>query len=219
MKFINSYYTHIYESALKNFKKDLKNFQSSLNIQVTIKDIIESIDGVKLNLESLFPNFSKKSVMKNLQSDKNLINILDNLDLKLGIHYDSDELETLTRIPFRWRFIYNKEDIELEQPIYIMFKYYYNNKWSDINLYLVQDDYQKLLDCLTLITIELRYDINHRWFYQTSNSGNNWSLLEKVKIDNEIVESNKPTYSFKKDMLYNEILTLGKRDDITLFIY
>lgn len=218
MKLVTNYETFIYESSLKKFKTDLKKFQTSLNINVTIKELLNSIDAVELNFEDLFENVSKYAVLKSIESDKNLNIILDKLDLKIGIYNDSDILETLSRIPFRWRFIYNKDDSELEKPIYIIFKYY-NKEWSDIKLYLVQDDVQKLLDTLSLITIELRYDDTKRWFYQSSNSGINWSLLDKVTVQDNIIASYIPTNSFKKKILYDDILKLAKHKDISVFIY
>lgn len=219
MKHIISYSSYIYESNMTDFKKEIKSFQNLINVEKNISEMIKSIDGVLLDFKSLFPKVKTDSVLKNIHTDKNFVSSLELIELKVGDYYDSDKLETLAKLPMRWRFIFKEGESELEKPVYMIYKYY-NNGWSDIKCVLVQDTIDNFIKLLTTIVLELRYTDERRWFYSSNNSGVNWTLLDKIKTeDDKTISSYKETSTFKKNMLYGDISELVKRNDIKVFLY
>ena len=59
--------------------------------------------------------------------------------LKLSELFDTKELQTFSKLPMKWYWIRTEDSTDLDTPIYIMYKYYYDKKWSDIKLYYIQE--------------------------------------------------------------------------------
>lgn len=221
---------NVNESKLGDSKRQLKYFQDELDLDVTIEELMNSIKATQLNLKSIYPSLSGKEKMASLPQNEKFVQQLNELELKLSEFQDSESFETFSRIPMRWYWIYTEDASELEIPVQIMYRYYYNGEWSDIKLYMVNDNIEKFYDELSLVTIELKVEPKNRdedtkrWFYTTSDSGKTW-LLQKnpkqIKVDGEskIVKSNNPTATFKKTMSWEEILHLAHNVNTKLIIY
>ena len=214
-------YFKLYESKLGDAKKELKHFHVALNLDQTIDELMESIEAVKIDLHHIFPSLNGDENLKDLSENEKFKSELEESDLKLGDYYNTEDFETFSRIPFKWYFIYTSDSSELEEPVYILFKYYYDKKWSDMNLYYIQGDGNELLRSLNIITIEFRHKDGNRWFYTTSNSGVDWELDTNTKIikDKKEVKSSEPTANFTKTLDWDKVLLLAKHPDVDLFIY
>jgi len=220
------------ESKLGDSKRQLKYFQDELDLDITIEELMSSIKATNLNLKSIYPSLTGKEKMASLPQNEKFVEHLNELELKLSEFQDSESFETFSRIPLRWYWIYTEDASELEMPVQILFRYYYNNEWSDIKLYMVNDNVENFYDELSLVTIELKVDskdsenkdVTKRWFYTTSDSGKTWLLQtnpKQIKVDDstKIVKSNDPTATFKKSMSWEEILHLAHNVNTKLIIY
>jgi hypothetical protein len=220
------------ESKLGDSKRQLKYFQDELDLDITIEELMNSIKATNLNLKSIYPSLTGKEKMSSLPQNEKFVEHLNELELKLSEFQDSENFETFSRIPMRWYWIYTEDASELEIPVQILFRYYYNNEWSDIKLYMVNDNIENFYDELSLVTIELKVqsknsdnkDVTKRWFYTTSDSGKSWLLQtnpKQIKVEGEskIVKSNNPTATFKKSMSWEEILHLAHNVNTKLIIY
>jgi len=186
MKFIKNYNDFIIENNIPDI---------SLNINDLINPFIEN----KLDLFNTF------------KLDKNIISVNDNIndlytntlfnkflidnDFKKGKLENSIDNETLINNNYilYFFFIFNKNEIEIEEPVYIILQYYTKdkNELSDIMVFKnnnnVKDFYKKLTDS----TIEIKKGKN-TYVYSTYNSGNNYDLKNpknanknfKLSIDN-----------------------------------
>ena len=214
------------EQNLWDLKKDLKHFHSVLDIDVTIKELMKSLGGIHMDLESIFPILDGDETLQELVNYKKFLTELKDYDLKLSELFDTKDLQTFSRLPMKWYWLRKEDAMDLDTPIYIMFKYYHDNKWSNIQLYYIQEDITKFLNTLSIITIEFRLnaDNNKRWFYKTSNSGANWSLekdTKRIKEDGKYkeVKSFKETATFRPNINWEDVLSLSKRTDLELYIY
>ena len=226
MKHIKKFdHGNLNESKLGDSKRQLKYFQDELDLDLTIDDLMSSIKATNLNLKSIYPSLTGKEKMSSLPQNEKFVQQLNELELKLSEFQDSETFETFSRIPLRWYWIYTEDASELEIPVQILYRYYYNNEWSDIKLYMVNDNIENFYDELSLVTIELKVetkdndnkDVTKRWFYTTSDSGKTWTLQTNPKQIKEeekslTVKSNKPTATFKKTMSWEEILHLAHND-------
>jgi hypothetical protein len=231
MKHIKKFDT-LNESALSDSKRQLKYFQDGLDLDVTIKELMDSIDATQLSLKSIYPTLTGKEKMSDLPQNEKFVESLNELELKLSEFQDTEEFESFARMPMRWYWIYTEDASELEIPVQILYRYYYAGEWSDIKLYMVNDEIEKFYDELTLVTIEIKVekedeegnDNTRRWFYTTVDSGKNWKLQRDPKKINDggeskIVKSNNPTTTFKDNMSWEQILHLAHNKYTKLIIY
>lgn len=218
----------IFESKLEDSKKELKYFQNALDLDVTVKELMGSIDAVKLDLNSMFPTLKGTERLSDIPKDNNFVEALEKLELKISSLHDTEDLETFARMPMKWYWVSNEDASELEMPIYILYKYYHDGKWSKMNLYYVQDEITKFLDALSLVTIEIRVDNSDkdikRWFYTTPDSGKSWNLEKEARKITEngskkIVKSNEATGTFKEKMKWDDMLYLARNVNTKLIIY
>lgn len=220
-------YLKLFENSLINIKKDLKHFQNILDLDITIKELMASLEAFHIDLETIFPILKGNENLKELTNFQLFNDELKDLKLKLSELFDTENIQTFSRLPMRWYWIYSEDATDLDIPIYILFKYYYKGKWSNINLYYVQTDIKNFLDTLSIATIEFRHvkdNKTFRWFYKTINSGINWQLEKKIfKIKEgdkyKEVKSNDETATFLPNLKWETILKLGRRTDIETFIY
>lgn len=218
-------YNELFEKSLWEVKKDLKHFHNVLDLDVTIKELMDSLDAISMDLKTIFPVLEGDENLKELATWNKFTTELSEYKLKLSELFDTNKLQTFSRLPMKWYWVYTEDATDLDIPIYIMFKYYNDKKWSDIQLYYVQDDITKFLDTLSAVTVEFRYNNGEkRWFYKTSNSGMNWVLQKdpkKIKADGsyKTVKSNEETATFRPNLHWNDILSYSKRTDLELFIY
>lgn len=215
----------ILEKNLWDVKKDLKHFHNVLDLDVTIKELMNSLDGIHMDLETIFPVLDGDETLKELANWSKFTDELKEYKLKLSELFDTQKLQTFSRLPMKWYWIYSEDASDLDVPIYIMFKYYYEKKWSNIQLYYIQEDIMNFLNELSTVTLEFRYNNGEkRWFYKTSNSGMNWVLqkdMKKIKEGGSYkeVKSNAETATFRPDLKWESVLALSNRTDLELFIY
>ncbi len=224
MKHIEGF--QLFESRLEDSKKELKYFQNALDLDVTIKELMDSIDAVKVDIKSMFPTLKGTERLDKIPSNEKFVESLEKLELKLSELQDTEDFETFARLPMKWYWISNEDASELEMPIYILYKYFYDGEWSNMKMYYVQDEIDNFLDELSLVTIEIRLekDETKRWFYTTSDSGKLWNLEKNSKKITEdgskkIVKSNEPTGTFKEKMKWDDILYLARNVNTKLIIY
>jgi hypothetical protein len=212
------------EQNMWDLKKELKHFHSVLDIDVTIKDLMKSLGGINMDINTIFPILKGDETLKEISGYKPFLSELKEYKLKLSELFDTKELQTFSKLPMKWYWIRTEDSTDLDTPIYIMYKYYYDKKWSDIKLYYIQEDITKFLDKLSTITIEFRTNDNKRWFYKTSNSGVNWDLekdTKKIKEDGKYIEvhSENETATFKPHIKWADVLSFSSRTDLELYIY
>lgn len=222
MKHLKIY--NLLEKNLWQVKTDLKHFHSVLDLDVTIKELMASLGGVHMDLETIFPVLEGDENLKELAKWSKFVDELKEYKLKLSELFDTNDLQTFSRLPMKWYWLPTEDSTDLDTPVYIMFKYYYNKKWSDIQLYYIQEDIKNFLKALSSVTIEFRYEDKHRWFYKTDDSGVNWTLekdTKKIKENGTYkeVKSNNETASFRPNLKWDDILKLSNRTDLELFIY
>lgn len=186
MRYLKSYnkFYDSYDVDLSTHSIDLKE---SLNIwhDVLLNSIsaekLDMFDTLKLPKEKYFNKLDLDYLSDNIE----FINSLSSLALKKSQIENTDDYETFVNNPCRFMFIYGNETNELENPLYIIFQTWTDSlgKWSDANLYKVNDDVKRFYDKLTSRTIEI-VDGDENYIYQTSN-GNEW-LLQNSKKENDI---------------------------------
>lgn len=212
------------EQNMWDIKPDLKHFKSVLDIDLTIKDLMGSMSAIKMDLKSIFPVLKGEETLKELATYEPFKSELEEYQLKCSELFDTKDLQTFSKLPMKWYWLRQVDSNDLDTPIYIMFKYYYEKKWSDIQLYYIEEDISKFLNLLSTIIIEFRVSNDKRWFYKTSNSGVNWSLetdTKKIKVDGKYIETKsfKQTATFRNEIRWQDVLDLSKRTDLELYIY
>ncbi len=224
MKYLKKF-TVLNEKSLWDVKKELKHFHNALDLDVTIKELMNSLEGIHMDLQSIFPILDGDENLKELSTWGKFNKELEDYKLKLSELFDTNSLQTFSRIPMKWYWLYSEDSSELDTPVYIMFKYFYNNKWSDIQLYYIQTDIDNFLNELSSVTLEFRWNNGEkRWFYKTSNSGMNWNLekdIKKIKVEGSYkeVNSDMETATFKSNLKWEDVLNLSNRNDLELFVY
>ena len=66
MKHIKKF-ENINESKLGDSKRELKYFQDALDLDVTIEELMDSIDATQLSLKSIYPTLTGKEKMSSLR--------------------------------------------------------------------------------------------------------------------------------------------------------
>lgn len=233
MKHIKKF-EQINESMLGDSKRKLKYFQDGLDLDVTVEELMNSIDATQLDLKTIYSCLKGNEKMSSLPQNEKFIETLGELELKLSEFQDSEDFETFSRIPLRWYWIYTEDADELEIPVQILYRYFHNDKWSDLKLYMVNDNIEDFYSTLSLVTIEIKVekkdgngdgnDIVRRWFYITSDSGKTWTLQKdpkKINVDGEskTVKSEAITSTFKEKLTWEQILHLSHNKNTKLIIY
>jgi len=184
--------------------KSYKNYKESLliNIELNGSDIMESLNMLEdLLLNSI--NAKEVDLFDTLKLDKKYYNdkldldflfnnsdFIDNLtslSLKKSNLEDTSTYQTFLTRPSRFMFIYNIEQNELENPIYVFFQVKDGDKWESAKLYKVESDVKRFYDKLSSRTIEI-VDGDDNYIYSTSN-GNDWELQNSDK-SNDIYQNN-----------------------------
>jgi hypothetical protein len=184
MKYLKKYKKYL-ES--KTYSLYLINIMESLN--VLYDDLLLSINSEKkdffdeLKLDKDF--FSINLNLDFLSDSVEFVNSLSSLGLKKSAVQNSSDFNTFLIKPCKFMFIYNINSNELENPEYIIIQSWIDslNKWTDSELYKVNDNIRKFYDKLTSKTIEI-IEGEENWIYQTSN-GTEW-ILQNIDNENDI---------------------------------
>jgi len=200
----------IYEKSLADAKKELKNFQEELDIDITIKDLVDSIDGIELEIESVFSFLKNNEKLENLIDNSTFKTELEERDLKPSELFNSEDFNTFTKLPIKWIWIYEKDASDMEIPIYIIIQYFKNNEWSLLKMFYVQQEIDNFLEELSEITLEIRQkNGDKKWIYTTSNSGEDWILQNIENV----------TSTFTKNLDWDKIIMLSKHSKVELVFY
>jgi len=200
----------IYEKSLADAKKELKNFQEELDIDITIKDLVDSIDGIELEIESVFSFLKNNEKLENLIDNSTFKTELEERDLKPSELFNSEDFNTFTKLPIKWIWRYEKDASDMEIPIYIIIQYFKNNEWSLLKMFYVQQEIDNFLEELSEITLEIRQkNGDKKWIYTTSNSGEDWILQNIENV----------TSTFTKNLDWDKIIMLSKHSKVELVFY
>ena len=174
---------------IKQFGEFVNEKKSIKDIKVTIEELLDTIDDNELDLNNTFgldgEGITVKDNISQLYSDSQFNKKLDKKKLKKGKLQDTKDSETLLDDNYilRFFFIYKKDEIELEEPKYILVQYYNksDNTISDIRVFENNDSTNKFYELLTDKTIDIQKG-KKEYIYQTSNSGNNWELKNPNQV-------------------------------------
>lgn len=182
------------------YLKKYKNYLESKTYSLYLINIMESMNVLYDDL-LLSMSADKKDFFEDLKLDKEIfssnldldylsdsvefVNSLSSLGLKKSAVQNSTDFNTFLIKPCKFMFLYNIESNELENPQYIVIQTWIEslNKWTDCDLYKVNDNIRKFYDKLTSKTIEL-IEGEQNWIYQTSN-GTEW-ILQNIENENDI---------------------------------
>lgn len=164
-----------------------KSFLESItfnNSMMNLSDILESLtiledsllSSINAREEDIFKMFSylkdnRENNIEDIISDTKFNEILASNGLKKGQLSNTDDYETFLNRKMYFLPIYNIDANELMNPLYLMIQV-----GNDVRIYSVNNDIKNFYDKLTSKTIEISKD-DENWIYSTSNSGNNWELM------------------------------------------
>jgi len=196
---------------IKSFKSFIK--EGSLpNISIDINDILEPLEK-QVDLFTSFQidpdSFDIKTNISNLYKNVDFNKFLDKKKLKKGKLENTKDNQTLLddKYIMSFFFVYDKGDIEIEEPKFIFIQYYHtdNKTLSEIKVFEnnnnIKDFYRKLTDT----NIELMNN-DKSYIYTTSNSGNNWELKNIDMVEGD----------FKSSLDFEEMNKLLKNDKIKI---
>ena len=216
----------IKDDKISLIKNTIKTFQKRTQIDISIKELLDSMDAVKMDLVDIFSSIKPSARISSLTTYKPFLKELDSFDLKLSEFFDSIYLQTLCVLPIRWYWVFQKDDSNIDKPVYILFKYFLEEKnvWCDLKLYYVQSDIDDFLKLMSTVTIEIVPEEGKHWFYTTNNSGMNWKLnTEDMIVETEGVKktlrSNDATASFRNNLEWDDIYKIVTRKDVKTFVY
>jgi hypothetical protein len=120
-------------------------------------------------------------------------------ELKKGEMETTMDIENFLRkdIDMKFFFLYSRNETILNNPNFIILQYYKDNKWFPLEIYSIKGAIENFYEKLTAKVIELSLN-NTTYKYETSNSGNNWLLVDK----------NMKTDKFKENLNTNSIKEL-----------
>lgn len=191
MKYLKSYqkyYESIYSPYISNILETMNVIYDDLlsSVNCEKKDILEEF---KLDSNIFLENLELDFLMNNVD----FINSLLSLGLKKSEIKYSNDFSTFLIKPCKFMFIYDSNLNELENPEYILIQIWIDNlnRWTDIELFKVNDNIQKFYNKLSSKTMEV-IEGNQNWIYYTSN-GNEW-VLQNTDMEDDIYKK-----VFRKD--------------------
>lgn len=200
----------LYEKSLADAKEELNEFQDELDIDTTIKDLVDSVDGLEVEIETIFPFLNGDEEVEELYDNSKFIDELEERDLKTSEIFNSEDFNTFSRLPIKWIWIYEKDSNDMEMPIFIMLQYFDSEEWSTPRMFYVQEDVNNFLEELSQITLEIRdKNSDKKWIYLTSNSGEDWILQNKDDA----------TETFRYNIDWDVVKMLSNHTQVELVFY
>lgn len=202
----------IYEKSLDDAKKELKKFQTNLDLNKSLEDLIKSIEGIELKVDEIFPFLNGDENITEIDEIENFSKELSERNLKHSELFNTDDFNTFARFPIKWFWIYEEDATDVEMPIYILLQKWDEDKndWGDLRLYYVQKDIIGFLEELSEVKLEIRQkNGNRKWTYFTSNSGEDW-ILQNIQD---------ATATFQKNLDWNRIITLSHHPDVEILFF
>lgn len=207
MKYLKRF--ELFEKSLEEAVEELKDFQKELDINSNISKLIDSIDGIELELNTIFEGINIKEDIKDLNDNPKFNSELEERKLRVSELFDTEEAATLIKLRLRYYLIYTDESSDLDNPIYILLQWVNkDNTLSDMKLYYVQDDIDKFYDELSTVEMVIKQSDkkSNKWVYISSNSGRNWVLQNTENA----------TSTFKLNLNSDEVEELSNHPDITV---
>jgi hypothetical protein len=200
MKFLKKYRKYISESL-----NLVDNILESMNI--SLNTLLSSIGAVEVNIYDTFKlsksDFSISLDIDDVVTNSYFINSLSSIGLRISSIEDLNDYESFIH-DYKFLSIYKMESSELENPEYILFQSYGDDK--KLILYKVNGDMKRFYDKLSSKTIEITSD-DENYIYKTSNSGNNWDLMNTKETD-----------TFKRQLRKEDMISLLSNPDIKVNI-
>lgn len=193
---------------LSNLLYDGYDIMESMNIWN--EALLSSIGAKKVNIfDTLYlplDKYNNKLDIDYLSTDIEFINSLSSLGLKKSEVYNSDDYQTFLKDSCKFMFVYDINANELENPEYLLFQTYIDNKWGECELYEINGNVNRFYDKLSSKTIEIIDNDGIKYIYNTSN-GNDWILQSDIESD-----------IFKKEFRREEIKDLLNNNHIKVNI-
>jgi len=151
------------------------------NISTGIAQLLQSIDAEQVDF------YYKLGISKDKFMDKDIEEIFNDSDFNNALYDKKLKKSELTSTLETENFLKKQYDIryfllidrdipKIDTPKYIIFQYSKKELgWSDVFMYKVNGNIRNFFEKMTSRTIEIE-DSNKKYVYQTSNSGNNWTL-------------------------------------------
>lgn len=189
----NIYYNVLRFNKILRFEEfvleSLKTIDGSLDLSENIKtntaELLSSIDieevDVYKTLNLLIDDVNIEGMdLEQLADNNHFLNGLEKMLLKKEEVKHTGDIDTFLTVPIAFMGIYPIQVLEIQDPEFLLVQI----RKSPIKLYKVKGSIKKFYDKLTSKTIEIKKGIDN-WIYRTSNSGNNWELLNK-EMENDI---------------------------------
>lgn len=205
MKYLKRF--KIFEKSLEEAVEELKDFQKELDINSNLTKLINSIDGIELDIKTIFEHLSGDEDITDLEDDPQFNEELKERDLKISEIFDTEESATLIKIRLKYYWIYTEDSSELDTPVYGLFQWVNrDNSLSPVRLFYVQKDITNFYDELSTVKMTVKQNDrkSNKWIYISSNSGQNWNLQNTENA----------TATFKLSLNTEEVEELAKHPDI-----
>jgi hypothetical protein len=205
MKYLKGF--KLFEKTLEEAVEELKDFQKELDINSNITKLIKSVDGIELELGTIFENISGDEDIIEFEDDVNFNKELEERNLRISQLFDTEESATLIKLRLRYYWIYDKDSTELDTPIYVLLQWVNkDNTLSKIKLYYIQKDISNFYDELSTVKmiVKQKDKKSNKWIYISSNSGQNWVLQNTENA----------TSTFKITLNSDDVEELSKHPDV-----
>lgn len=174
----------------------LMKYKEFLNegISTGISQLLQSIDAEQIDFYYTLGINKDKFIDKDIKSiynDSDFNKALYNKKLKKSELTSTLETENFLKKQYdiRYFLLINRDLPKIDNPKYIILQYSKKNLgWSDIYMYKVNGNIRNFFEKMTSRTIEIE-DGDKKYIYQTSNSGNNWTLLNIEDKTNNFKET------------------------------
>lgn len=178
-------------------------------IKDDVQNIVAKCDFQALNFESVFEMNPDQDLNLIAQSSDFLKKIREKQLRPTDIE-KSNETSSLVVDPIQYIMLYNQDQSEAAEPVYIIIQSIKNGKIAPVQLYYITSGVIKFFEYLTnrLIEVAKTSDPSKKYIYKTTNAGENWELQNK---DNA-------TSVLKDQMFGDELADLEKNKIISIEI-
>ena len=171
-----------------NLVDELIDINESLSIWHDV--VLKSIGATEKNIYDEFnlpiDDYKNTMVIDYLSNNSEFLGSLSSIGLKKSKVENSSDYNTFLSTPCKFMFIYRIESNELENPEYIIFQSWDNNKWNECKLYKINNNINNFYNKLSSKVLELEYS-GTSYIYNTSN-GTEWSLQNIKQANDEFKE-------------------------------
>lgn len=166
---------------IKTYKEFLNESKS---VSIGIDDVV-SFFSKKLNIKDIF-DVKKTMNINDLYANNSFNELLLSEKLKKSELQDNKTFEMLIDNNYNLTFflLFNKNQLKIEEPIYIIMQYFNNTTHELSELYLFKND-NRINDFYGMLTdanIEIK-DNGKTYLYSTTNAGNNWEMKNLKMVD------------------------------------